>query len=1799
MLNESSPLLTVDQNVRAIKALESSSPLPPLPPEVQLDLAGTTSLSPGGLKQLFTGLIDDFAQAEAEPSPYQPPEIWTPLGSEYSRGQEVGRLIYGMTGAGRVETYSDTSVQDWKQRAVDMGLLNLSPSEIQDPRWYPEYSSVAAEMLREQSRAEFSGDKPGSMSVDGVMNLVEEWLSPRGLYQAALELDLWWDFNAIGREKEEWGDKWRAWGEELWNPARAIDALTGPTDDLVFPVINWALMFVGVGEVYNTVRFGVKGVQVGTKAVTGAHTVAGIRSGSKGVRAMAAIRKPFVAADRADDIAFFKNQSFMANLLRPGTQGTQTGAVAAGLDSLRRKPLVSGAAGAMEAWRTKTGVVVAKKANQQVLRLGISSNLQGLVDDSRGHSLASTTTIDDAVEAVMSNPIADWGVDLFLYPPNIFERGTLRAAAAGAGRLGRAVTGYQPVKENQKMVMSWHNGIRNWLDASGGDVAAFDKTVNEKGVFGAIADTVANGDEELAQEVMKFVTVSTAIDWSARTMGGYSPVAVGGVMSADELSRFNRARNHLIAQLRYYDPDKPEEAINAMARYGLNLEEVPQGMIPKDTTIEEIAENQRRMRDSWLEPAEDVQARAGDVADGDVRLYGHRDIETGEVRWTTDEPMGLADEGGDLAQLTFVEDPYFADVNLDEFGVTAAQVADNPQEFGELVQRRYRDALGRRQKVSSRLEVRRFDQSKLGDLKMMINQHNERRAKTLAAMLSNANEEMVSQGVFEAMESFGRWSSWSEGMDEVARMVDSGDLANVPLKQVLTPTGARASVNPPFASGSGDRRWFDEMHRLLNSLGNDPEQRRRLMESVFAPLVREMDPTAQTLTLARYSADAAEDTATKQEALAFVHTVNTHVRRVEDARSVMNSSPNLFGQIDEAIDTARLADADPKEVRDTIRNVVAELLSGQTDKNQRRIRRLVNYAVENNVSMADISKKLNDDTLDLISRQDVWGRYRVAEQVGMDSQTPLENLSAKLKELKGQANYIAAEVDVPESLATFLADRGYKLVYGVNFLSPDDLAGIVPKFDDLTRRHIRSTRLQSWFGRKDPDIVLAQKNKVVKSSLIASLHRAKARGDDIRNLNLEDNASVNRLISQLYEVLDEAQETAQRTIESGGGMIARTGQRISVSLVPFDLSRLPSGMSRKQFLAKMDRLGYTVDEAVAIQEALYRSQSLGFKEQGLYAIESTLRSRNNVAEGLRLLGRHRALNRLENTAWHGLGTAGAITGAGLVAVEDGDFDPTNPMNYIEAAAGAALGAGSVHMLGRATGRLSQMDNVGKFAELASKVEGSQFSKYGYLADNLANIRDRFRFSLSPIFDASRYSEAIILSQIGEIPPGLRNLRMNQSPSGVRRAIRRQIKAMNPDMSPTQLDDMSASLWGRNRDEFAHAARHDFEMETIDDVGRRFSSVGVLGFSPVNWMEATFWHLRQSGVGKRKAYETVRDIYTYGVTGRSSAELSMNFVFFPFSFTKKMVGHLAKFAQQDMGRLILAQDALATYQLLNEHYDLSDEWRDRLPVLNRMSRLNVLAYGIGPGRFGGVNAPMIGAARDTPVVGDLYVGPEIDEITNLFVPNMVTMNRADDANELWKNLKQALPAMNDVNQMVGDLISQGHVLTSDSHLTKMAEARRGWEEWREYQKSLEPVMEQTGRTWQSLMTEPEFNAMVTAKRADIGIAFPEWKHAVGDGIAHSSAIDIEIQERLRLAATGQADPNSGDVQLVAFEKDMRSIQDALSLVGLSMNNPEDVPPEVYPIMRRRATELAMQNPRFKRLYDRFYRRLFGDISTELT
>src|SRR5690606_8050079 len=136
------------------------------------------------------------------------------------------------------------AVQRLKQRLVNEGYLDLTEAEVASPRWLPEYSYAAAQHSFDQLSKQFQGEKPGSISGEQILGLVDEWLSPRGLYKAAVELDLWWDWDKVKSDWGTWDARLKAWREDPWNIRKLVDLFDASAiDDLLFPALNlssWA-----------------------------------------------------------------------------------------------------------------------------------------------------------------------------------------------------------------------------------------------------------------------------------------------------------------------------------------------------------------------------------------------------------------------------------------------------------------------------------------------------------------------------------------------------------------------------------------------------------------------------------------------------------------------------------------------------------------------------------------------------------------------------------------------------------------------------------------------------------------------------------------------------------------------------------------------------------------------------------------------------------------------------------------------------------------------------------------------------------------------------------------------------------------------------------------------------------------------------------------------------------------------------------------------------------------------------------------------------------------------------------------------------------------------------------------------------------------------------------------------------------------------------------------------------------------------------------------------------------------------
>ena len=1900
----------VDQNLQAIRAIEGAWSLPALPDEVKLDLASNQSLNPTILGSFLNGLAADVEGAtKTQPLPtrqergtFDPAtapsyEALAPRPA-LSGGEQVAVVASSLMGFEPPRQVDPFAVQRFKQRATDEGYLDLTPEQIASPTWLPEYSSVAKEMAWDAQSQRFQGAKPGSFSTDQVFSFLDEWLSPRGLYKAATELDLWWDFEQIGEEFDTWGDRYREWKQDPWNVKKMLGML-GPVDDVVLPLLNIGLLFTGVGEVLATG----KALWGAGKVATAASEVAGIHRGVKGLNFLKAV-------DRGADIDKFREASYLAKKIAPQADD----AFLAGARGW--------AANTMQGWRQLSGTVMAKKVNQQIMRAGFASNLQQAIDRDRGtRSVAAVSSVDEWVQQTFQNPLVDWGTDVFLTPYTIFEPGTIKGAVGlvtAPARKAAVLAGVKKLSQNEHLAAAAYRPLREYV-VGGGLMTEkqFERAVRKRGLRSVAAEAWTNGDEEELGRLFGYVASMGAVEAWANNAARMDRLPLAA-MDADTTGQFLFHRDKMLAQLRLLDEDDIEGAVDHLTRYGIigapTTFDQDMGVLGEVSRIRNVDDFERRrfeIKDAYRETAEEAAARGGAVADGHVRLYGERDVETGRIKWrpggsgaipvsealrrwdelpddtlievyhsTSPEmaerftregiiggakqkadyateltgeglyvgddpdrlrflfggrgpevpgtPIGITVRKGDLgnspeglrAGLDITDslrdplagahilddvpadririlddpsnptapigDPLFIDVHVESLrravgDEDAARMLagelDLDHRFERMYMGRADDGTSRFFRLSEAPQVRLYKQDRLEALRQVMRAHNQKRGAVLREMMDSMTPEFFEQYLYETMDSFGDWAKfdYAEELVEDARL--SGLLDDATFVPAESPTNRRLAAMPWMPDG---RKWVDEIYSLVRELPDDEQLLGQLRKSMFSPFARDVNPSLGRFTVQKV------DNVTKQQALAFAATVKRPTKLLKAIRKLKatgrgNEMLNVLRGIDEAPELAQ---------RTAIKAAIVEQLGEEfvSEKTLSDLARIAKTIVDEGVSFDEIERTILGKLNELDQMAEWAEKYRVPSQIGSDVGDVVSRLDAKVNELQKQAYYLASEVEnIPADLAEKLAEGGYRLVYGVNFALPRDLEDIFPEFLNVGRGFRNKINLRAaeparrFFQRQDNAAVSRMKARKVADSVHAALSQV----DDGLPLNLGpkvdfENPDMRQVMDDLWDILHREQELASQRLAGlpDARFTERVATRASLARTPMGLDRLASDLGYRKLTQSLMRKGYSEKQANAIYRGIQRSQALGVRHHGLYAIESHLRSRPNLIQGLRFLGTTSDSKVLRRGA---AGAVGAFAGGVAVNMMSDNTDPEG--NILGRLAGT-IGGGALGALISPKVGLKTVDRI------ADAWEHSSYARFAYVADNLANVRDFVRFSLSPLFDASRYSEAILIGQLGYVPDGLKNLRVNQSP----RAFRKML-AKESGLKGEEAVAYARREWDRVSKEFAAAARGDFDWEVVDGITRRFSSVGILGFSPADWMASTFGHIRRSGVEPGKAYELVREMYTYGTTGRSAAELSMNFVFFPFSYSKKLIGHLGDFYSNDLTRLVVLQDMVKTYETLDEHFDLEEYFRDRLPILERAHRLNPLAYGFSLGQFGGVNKGIIetglAALRQVPGVGDVAEQIGISPVLNAFLPQMLPMNSAEDAESAWELVQGLFPVWNDVQTLMSTIAEQGYVMRSPEHVSRDAELRLAWEEWRAYQDDVNGALDKAGLTWDKMTRIPEAYALVQAKRAEISEKYPTWKLEQGDGIANQFVLNMEKQERL----TNPKGPE--DVQLAKFEGYLEKFTELMRDRGASWERPEDLPPEFFTAFRNLASDYVRQNPKFLILYNRFYRRQFGDITTE--
>ena len=1779
-----------DRNLRQISTVERTWGLPPLPDEVKFDLATQQGADEDGLSSFLTGLEQDLNYKDQS----EPELLTKPTTPFQLAGMDQARIILaGVAGAPAPELPSMDAVRLLKQRAVDEGYIDPNALDPSDPTWSPEMNGIRGEMVFDDYNSRQLGDRPGAAPLKGVMGILNDFTSPSGLLSAATQLDLFWDVGAIEREVTSWGDKWREVGHSK-NPldfaGNLIDALTGPIDDIVLPALNLALLATGVGAVANTARIG----WMGARIATGGRLLEGLYSSGRALQNWKALGEASWTAQK---------------LMGSTSEAAQT--VGRGL----------------QAWREALAVRGTRAVMQPVMRLGFAHEAEERMGMYKGggaslSDIPGVAGVAQRVKAFGANPLS-LPFEMMLAPYNIWVPGTfLRSGGSGpnilstAGKFAAGALGTIPGRAAAGGLIGVGAGTLAGEDA--GDVA-------KGGLIGAGVGAALPAVGKALQAPVVRAAAGAAAGAGMGALLGDDPedIAFGAMAGLGLIYRPQSLRNWL-----------PKAGATLVDRTLTNI-----GTGLSYLSFKPIAEDQRVS----VAFHRGMQARLVDSPD--KLEEWNRAVQENGVIGALAKTSGVDDESAAAtigftlttaaidhtakAQSMFVggsDDTYHMFRNKLTSQLRSFDLSDpSPQTLNEFaLARSFAESTNLRNVRKAFRRIRAQIEADPGAALELAARHNELAHDTIRQLISAENmpdladnvlgefgklDDMERASVMETYmpqigDTFGNWPAFSEATAQIRQATVDGHLAAMTIAPAknrrgnwIVPKGldiAGVQASNPVVSAT-NRAFTD----LLLGPNIDFGKARRLGR--FTPLATALSPGRPTVML-QESLDWGQ-LVEETDRLADIVDAGKHMRTLPaDPKTLLARAQAKQSGLAAAapVDLSTSVDTWTKG---QVKNLLAMMPS--TDKSKYKY--LLDFAKRKGLTVDEIGLEVNRLSDEVLNDGGFWNRVGLqptARQVTelkdgrkqVKVLTGLDALEAKVKELDRKAHYTAKRIDTEQlveyhrsqgddiaaqavqDMADGLESRGYKLVHGVEFLMPEDLAH-GPIFADVTARHLNAATFGNFFKGRLPIEAHAIEDRRQRLALASELSRGAGHV-------LPDSDAVNWALEDLHALIRSQHDRVEQMMVDlhNQTLLDRTINRVRSSFTPVRLDDLSA--KKTQVVEFLKARGYDEEKALAVWRASNKFRNTSFKDLGLYSLEAKLRSSNQISWALKTASGSKHFEGLGDVSkgralWEsgkGKRYIGAVAGAAYGRNQAGE-DATFEERLGAAVLGGVGGAAVASVVPRAIGAMG----VDKAARMADNW------RFGYMADGLARLRDSMRFTLSPFFDLSRYTEGMMLAQTAaplRKADGTRlALPLDMSPKGLRRTLRNEMRKAG------DTGDVSGKAWGqyeRYLKEFNAAAAGDYDPETLDSVGRWFQQIGIMGFSPTDWMSTAFAHLRRQGIGAEQSYKAARGMYTYGTRGRSAAELSVNFIFFPFSFQKKALGHIAHWMHDDLSRSLMIHDALKTYEILDEKFNLDEYWREHVPMLRQLQKLNLFAYGISPGRFGGINRQLFESAGK--------VG------WNLFVPAGMEIRDASAGKELQSVMRSLTPAINDVDWMVQNLKETGHVIFSQDHVTSSAEARKGYEAWNRFKEDFDSELKQQGFSFNQL-DEPwlaDAKQYYDAKKAEYADRYPAWQKSKTESISEIQSLAMERSLRIdRVARAGMGGPPASidDYMLAQFDDYLTLTKQQMGLLGFT--NLEDAPPEIYNEIRQTALDYLDENPGFRALWEKFYRRELGPISVPAT
>ena len=562
---------TMDLQLQAMTGVQATWGLPQLPDDVTIDLLAEQQLpTPESQEEFLYGLANDLEEATrprvdipqleiARTVPaMQGPAAQVPgkFQAEDAFVQSIRSKFSAVAGVRAPEIVvsdPDHAVLDMKRRAIEAGYL---PEDTAlDGAWSPELNRVRRNILDDDFKKTLSGEEPGSLSVNQVLEQVDRWASPGSLLMTALGMDMLPDLNKIGEEFDNWGDNAKAWLSDPFDLGKFGKAL-GPVDDILFPAVNLYLTFTGF-----------RSLMVFGKALRGVSTA---RAGIGGMRGLSGV----VPLEE------------MMRMSRPGIIGKQ----------LSKRGLPGGQAA--ENWRRTSTVLMTKKAVQQGMKVGFVGEIENEISPNRtGYSiLGQGGTVDDRIQQFKDfrtvTPIGmavSTALDIPFAPTSMLAPGAVTGKVKRIGKpLADRLIGLDQDKTISAAFTTTLMDVLSNTEEHAERVKRASVLIKQKKVEDASAvlltgaEVVDDAVREKSGMMKMFLIGSAAIHKAA----SQAAVDAGQSPGTAAFKRtYHAMRNHFISRLRPFDFDEIDMSDPEQLRFFMD---VHSGVLGADVEVDDL-----------------------------------------------------------------------------------------------------------------------------------------------------------------------------------------------------------------------------------------------------------------------------------------------------------------------------------------------------------------------------------------------------------------------------------------------------------------------------------------------------------------------------------------------------------------------------------------------------------------------------------------------------------------------------------------------------------------------------------------------------------------------------------------------------------------------------------------------------------------------------------------------------------------------------------------------------------------------------------------------------------------------------------------------------------------------------------------------------------------------------------------------------------------------------------------------------------------------------------------------------------